>query len=126
MLTNTILRQLFLCPTAASVPKLIADAPCSDVAHHSAAPRRCIPLQPPSPRRSPGLTENVSALLTSSLSSFRYAPPPHCIARICCLHDAVLAMECVMAGASQMRYYGIVETTHPDGNPPGCTIINML
>lgn len=40
MLTNTILRQLFLCPTAASVPKLIADAPCSDVAHHSAAPRR--------------------------------------------------------------------------------------
>lgn len=39
MLTNTILRQLFLCPTATSAPKLIADAPCSDVAHHSAAPR---------------------------------------------------------------------------------------
>uniref|UniRef100_UPI003FEE2D17 hypothetical protein n=1 Tax=Candidatus Limisoma sp. TaxID=3076476 RepID=UPI003FEE2D17 len=63
---------------------------------------------------------------TSSLTSFRYASSPHCIARICCLHDAVSAMECVMAGASQMRYYGIVETTHPDGNPPGCTIINML
>ena len=63
-------------------PKPTADAPCSDVAHHSAAPRRCIPLQPPSPRRSPGLTENVSALLTSSLSSFRYAPPPHSVVHV--------------------------------------------
>jgi hypothetical protein len=69
MLTNTILRQLFLCPTAASAPKRIADAPCSDV-----------------------------------------TPP-----------------------LGYMRYYGIggagkspLKTTHPDGNPPGCTIINML
>lgn len=59
-------------------PKPTADAPCSDVAHHSAAPR-CIPLQPPSPGRSPGLTENVSALRTSSpshLSDMRHHHTP--------------------------------------------------
>ena len=49
---------------------------------------RCIPLQPPSPRRSPGLTENVSALRTSSLTSFRYASPPHSVVHVCDIGDA--------------------------------------
>lgn len=69
-------------------PKPTADAPCSDVAHHSAAPRRCIPLQPPSPRRSPGLTENVSALRTPSLTSCRYASPPHSVVHVYDIGDA--------------------------------------
>lgn len=69
-------------------PKPTADAPCSDVTHHSAAPRRCIPLQPTSPGRSPGLTENVSALRTSSLTSFRYASPPHSVVHVYDIGDA--------------------------------------
>lgn len=69
-------------------PKPTADAPCSNVAHHSAAPRRCIPLQPTSPGRSPGLTENVSALRTSSLTSFRYASPPHSVVHVYDIGDA--------------------------------------
>lgn len=69
-------------------PKPTADAPCSDVAHHSAAPRRCIPLQPTSPGRSPGLTENVSALRTSSLTSFRYASPPHSVVHVYDIYNA--------------------------------------
>lgn len=49
---------------------------------------RCIPLQSTSPRRSPGLTENVSALRTSSLTSFRYALPPHSVVHVYDIGDA--------------------------------------
>lgn len=40
------------------------------------------------PRTSPGLTENVSALRTSSLSSFRYASPPHSVVHVYDIGDA--------------------------------------
>lgn len=70
-------------------PKPTADAPCSNVAHHSAAPRcGAYPSSLPGPGHSPGLTENVSALRTSSLTSFRYASPPHSVVHVYNIGDA--------------------------------------
>ena len=86
MLTNTILQQLFLCPTAASAQKRIADTPCSDVTPlrlwgSSASPKRIAMVQTYTPcalrcmRRANGVTRSDAPL-----------------ARICCLHDAASAM----------------------------------
>lgn len=69
-------------------PKPTADAPCSDVAHHSAAPRcGAYPSSLPAPDAVRG-TENVSALRTSSLTSFRYASPPHSVVHVYDIGDA--------------------------------------
>lgn len=69
-------------------PKPTADAPCSNVAHHSAAPRcGAYPSSLPVPD-AVRLTENVSALRTSSLTSFRYASPPHSVVHVYDIGDA--------------------------------------